>query len=100
MNTCLVVACDIDRGFYHEIRGISHGFNVVDVPKVDMDETQDLMRDVYVWACHKDDAKAVAEKMSTKHVGSEIKIFNLSAIYTRAPGELKEKVVTTDGVFP
>lgn len=53
-----------------------------------------------MWACTDEDVPEVVNRMSTAHIGKDIKTFKLAGISTRAPGELKSKYVSKDGVFP
>lgn len=56
---------------------------------------------VQSWTVDTEEAlKPLLEYMSTNHCGVDIKVFRLEKIIHRAPGELKEKQVTKDGVLP
>jgi hypothetical protein len=103
MKTHLVVAIDIESGLAHEFAGLRH--DQVRAVESSIDSAEglahtELMRRVGIWACHEEDVPAVVEVMSRSWVGHEIKIFNLVQIFSRIPGELREKDLTTDGVLP
>lgn len=100
MNNTIVMACDTEGGFYHEIRGNVYGFRAVVTKDFDPDDSHDFLQDCDMWACREEDAALLVDKLSIAHPGKDIKTFNLTAISYRAPGELKKKNVTKDGVFP
>ena len=52
------------------------------------------------WLCEARDTVIVVDNMSRQFPGREIKVFNLSEVHIRPPGELVSKVVTKDGVLP
>ena len=100
MYTNIVVALDVENGIYTEVRGIRTPIMGITTPEFDGDRTLDKWRDIYMWACTDEDVPEVVNRMSTAHIGKDIKTFKLAGISTRAPGELKSKYVSKDGVFP
>jgi hypothetical protein len=103
MNTCIVTVEDVEDGIYREwpraqypVRGVMTGqsFNY------DAISDDDLERRVTMWACQEKDVDVVVNRMSNIWVNREIKVFNLSKISVRLPGELVNKRVTEDGVLP
>lgn len=100
MNNCIVTVETFENGLYREWRGVKYpvrGVHTGEDPDDDMPSTD---RKVTMWACMECDVPIVVEKMSLEWVGHEIKIFNLVALSTRLPGEIKTKQLTKDGVFP
>lgn len=100
MNNCIVTVESLDNGLYREWRGMRYPARGVHTPELPDEDEHDPDRKVTTWACMECDVPMVVEEVSKKWVGYEIKIFNLTAISTRLPGELKTKQLTKDGVFP
>lgn len=102
MYDCLVVSLPMDRGVYQELRGMQRGiYGLVTPPESDGDMIDyNPMEEMTIWSCYQQDASKVAELMATSFVGKDIKIFNLTEIVSRLPGELKRKTVTKSGILP
>lgn len=72
-----------------------------DEPIESHDDYQRMQKRTSSWTVDSEEAlKPFLEYMSTNHCGVDIKVFRLEKIIHRAPGELKEKQVTKDGVLP
>jgi len=106
MNNCLVTICDPDDGLRQEWRGITNYARVVstgappDPMAWDGDDAQTRMRKVKMWSCVAADVPIVLERMSKEWVGYELKVFTLTQVATRLPGELKNKQLSKDGILP
>lgn len=103
MKTCIVTVESLDDGIYQEWRGLSEnvvghfertGWDANEVPHAEM------MKRVKTWYCAPQDTTRVVEYMSNHWTGTDIKVFNLTAVSIRLPGDLKHKSVTKDGVLP
>ena len=103
MNT-LIVLCDTERGYYAELRGTMTGMGIRAVAPTAVEyqeENQDgALRRTEIWSCMKEDVPAIVEEISKYFAGKEIKIYDLTAAYTRIPGELKTLTVSKDGKLP
>ncbi len=98
----LVVALNLGEGIYQEFRGLKApiwGLQTDEIPDSG-EEVDHVLRKVQIWACEQRDVDVVVDRMSAAWVGHEIKVFNLSAITVRLPGELKSKQITKDGILP
>jgi len=105
MNDCLVTVVDVDsgprgewRGVHNYARGICTG-NDFDA-EVEGMTNQELLRRVKAWSCLERDVPIVVEQMSQEWVGYEIKVFKMTQVSVRVPGELRKKQLTKDGVLP
>jgi hypothetical protein len=100
MNNCLVTVADTENGVYiGDWRGLTTAVRTVTSPRPDQGD-EDFLRSVQTFACQEEDVNVVVTKMSEWHVGRDIKVFNLTQVFSRLPGELKSKVVTKEGIFP
>lgn len=105
MNDCLVTIMDVDQGPRGEWRGM-HNYARGQLTGKDFDgemeglNNQELLRRVKTWACIEQDVPTVVEHMSTEWVGHEVKVYKLCQVSVRIPGELRNKLLTKDGVLP
>lgn len=104
MNTHLVTVLDLERGLYNEWMGFNSAvqalFTETSQDDVGNMTTEKQGRFVEIYACVEADVDAVVDRMSNQWVGYEIKVFNLTKIVTRIPGELRTKTVSKEGVLP
>jgi len=103
MNNCLVTVLDTEDGLYREWQGCRYPVRGIQTrhEKLSEDDTdQKIRRTVTMWACNEADVEAVVAKVSQEWVGYEIKIFNLAGAATRIAGEIKNKLLTKDGMLP
>ena len=96
--THLVVATDYENN--PMVGWIStYGLQGVNPEEVDWDR-RDAYKKNEIWFCQEKDVKTLVTEMSKLFPGKDIKVFKLMSIFNRLPGDLKEKIVSKDGVLP
>lgn len=104
MNTHLITVLDLEEGLYNEWEGFNTPvrslFTEVSQDDVVQMPQKKQARFVEMYACVEEDVDAVVDRMAAEWVGYEIKVFNLTKIVTRIPGELRTKTVSKEGVLP
>ena len=96
---CIVMAVNIGESYYEDWRGVGNGVRAINPTEIDWDNSKSTRLNE-IWACMKVDVPRVVEEMSKYFVGREIKVFNLTEIHVRVPGELKSKLINNDGILP
>lgn len=109
MNDCIVTVMDTEDGKWVQTRHMRDMARMLcsgaDYPAYE-DETDGAinmpqrMRKGKIWACQEKDVPAFVEQLSQQWVGQEIKVFKLTSVQIRIPGELREKQLSKDGVLP
>lgn len=96
--THLVVATSYED---NEIVGwiTQYGAQAVNPPDIDWNK-RGATNHNEIWFCSEIDVKIIVTEMSKLFPGRDIKVFKLQSIFNRLPGELKEKIVSKDGVLP
>lgn len=82
------------------IRGRIHTFRS---NPVNLDEAEDYLRATGMHDtlfCDEADVAAVVERMTQSFPGVDVCVYKVESIAQRAPGELKTKAITKDGVLP
>ena len=104
MNTHIITVLNLDQGLYNEWGGFNAPVQSLftEVSQDDVAQMSQVKQDrfVEIYACTEGDVDAVTNRMAAQWVGHEIKIFNLSKIVTRLPGEMRTKIVSKEGVLP
>lgn len=71
--------------------------------RVNLNETDNYMnalRGVDTVLCEEEDIEGVIQVMSTHFSGRDVFVYKVDSISVRAPGDLKTKAITKDGVLP
>lgn len=100
---CLVTAVQANRTLDYPFPGVRNTCFQFRTNHVDLDEAADYVRAVGqtdTLFCNEADVDAVVEKMTQSFPGLDISVYKLESISVRAPGELKTKAITKDGVLP
>ena len=100
----IVTSIDVNQGPALDLillNGLTRG---VISENEDPNEARDYgraQRQMDTWVVHNEaDLQPVIDFMSTNFVGKDISVFSLQSVSVRAPGELRTKSVTTDGILP
>lgn len=104
MNTHLITVIDLERGLYNDWVGFNGPVQAL-FTETSQDDVGNMVtekqgRFVEIYACIEADVDAVVDRMASQWVGYDIKVFNLTKIVTRIPGELRTKTVSKEGVLP
>ena len=99
---CLIVATDVEGGYYMDYRGIPHGVRAVNVPEVDWNEEgeRDGEKKNLIWACMEEDVPLFVEKVTLWHPGVMVRVYKIAGMYTRQPGEMTQLNVGKEGILP
>lgn len=101
---CLVTAVQPDtRLIDYPFPGIRGACAAFKNNQVNLDEMGDYMRAVGSLDsifCDEQDVEGVVAKMTQAFPGVDVYVYKVDSISVRAPGELKTKAITKDGVLP
>lgn len=100
----IVTAVNPGNGQAVDIQGVPHGGRVFGSNTVNVNDAVDYIgatRQVQSWSCtREEEVSLLVAALSTYFVGQDISVYKLESISIRAPGELKTKNVSKDGILP
>lgn len=100
----IVTAANTQNGRGVDIQGVRHpprifSSNLVN-PEVEADYVLATKSIQSFVVTHEDEVPAMVAVLTANFVGMDISVFKLESISVRAPGELKTKNVSKDGILP
>lgn len=98
----IVTVVDPNLGHYAEMRGATA--RVFTCANKDPGESNDYaraLRQVDTWyVTNEEEVPMVVEFLATNNVGVDVHVFELKSVSVRAPGEIKHKQISKDGILP
>ena len=104
MLDTIVMVYNNDIGYRMQLRGMANiAIAPMDLPAFndygDM-ASEDALKKAHVWYCDRKDTDKVVEEVSKYWANREIRVYQLTQISTRLPGDMRHKEVSKDGVLP
>lgn len=110
MIDCLILVGDTTRGDHWVTLELGHGMYCLDAPcNVDNEDVMlgnfdrapviDL-KGSRMYAVERGSVDTVVAMLTKEFAGKEIKVFNLTGIFSRPVGEINSKRVEEDGILP
>lgn len=100
----IVTAIDTNSGPALDLIQLDNLARAVITDNEDPNEARDYaraQRQTDTWIVHNEaDVQRVVDFMTTNFVGRDVSVFHLQSVSVRAPGELRTKSVTKDGILP